>query len=339
MQFQKEISSIVLIADRVEDPAREMNIYDRDLDKPHPHYVEHLFQTLQEIHPNVILYNSPQELIVNNMKHRDDLVFPFWFGEKSRNRHALIPAICEASNIKYVGADAYTKAVCNDKHVSKLLCKELNLATPNFAIWNSPLDDHLAGYLQFPCVVKPAFEGTSLGIGPNNLVSNLSDAILIARALKEEFQQTILIEEFIPGKEVSICLIGQGRDVHNWAAAERYLEDDVNYFEHRLYTYIEKKSDTLPLALRSVTAQIPDDTLQRCFDLFAYLDKVEFMRIDGRLKGTDFSVIELTPDTHLGADSEFAGTFIAEGGFNYHSVIRLLIENCIKGYQSRNANK
>jgi len=147
-----------------------------------------------------------------------------------------------------------------------------------------------------------------------------------------------LIEEFVSGKEVSICLVGWKNKVVAWEAAERFMDGDDDYFINKLYTYVEKKSSELPLFLRSVKSQITKEVYTSCVNLFSLLDKVEFMRIDGRLNNTEFTVIELTPETHLGDDAEFCGAFIAGGNFTYNSIVKLLIENCLERYQSQNAS-
>jgi D-alanine-D-alanine ligase len=325
--------NIVLIADWINYDSESLEVYDRDMDKPHQEYVTKLIEALRSFHPNVIHYDSPAGFIENIGKHKNDLVFPFWSGEKSRNRYALIPAICEGANIRYIGGDTYTKIVCNDKTLSKVLCGQAGLSTPKGVNINTEEDFLLLDDLTYPCVVKPMFEGTSLGITDRNLVHSKAEAIPVIQDLIKEFDQPILAEEFVSGKEVSVCLIGWKDCIIDWTAAERYVVGDDGYFFDRLYGYHEKKTYNIPLALRTVKTEIPEEILKSCRKLFQLLDKVEFMRIDGRLNESGFHVFELTPETHLGDDAEFCGSFIAEGTYTYPEIIRSLVENCLARYR------
>lgn len=329
--------TIVLVADAFDYDGTSLEVNNRLLDRPHRSYIDEMLVALKSIHPNVVWYSSPAEFISRIHIHKTDLVFPYWFGADSRNRHSLIPAICESASIRYLGGDAYTKIVCNDKNLSKHLCRESGLDTPKSILIKTESDFIFLAQLDYPCVVKPVFEGSSLGISQDNLVNSGSSAKELARNLLKEFRQPILVEEYVPGKEVSICIIGWGDNIKLWDASERYVEDEDDYFLTHLYSYDEKKREDMRLSLRSVRDEIPSSTLDSCWKVFNALDKVEFMRIDGRLSEAGFSVIELTPETHLGADAEFCGSFMAQG-YTYSEILAFLIENCLERYQNQSAN-
>lgn len=337
MQQSDYPETIVLVADDVDYDGTTLDINNRLLDRPHRSYVDEMLTTLKSIHPKVVWYDSPAKFISKIDLHKADLIFPYWFGANSRNRHSLIPAICESADIRYLGGDAYTKIVCNDKNLSKHLCREAGLNTPKSILINAEADFLFLEQLTYPCVVKPLFEGSSLGISQDNLVSSGGVAKKLARHLLDEFKQPVLIEEYVPGKEVSICIIGWGSKIKLWEAGERYVKNEDNYFLTRLYSYQEKKREDMQLALRSVRDKITPHILDACWKIFNMLDKVEFMRIDGRLHEEGFSVIELTPETHMGADAEFCGSFMTQGR-TYSEILTILIENCLERYQNQNAS-
>jgi len=329
--------TIILVADAFDYDGASLDVNNRLIDRPHRSYIDEMLAALESIHPNVIWYDSPAEFINKIDLHKSDLIFPYWFGADSRNRHSLVPAICESSGIRYLGGDAYTKIVCNDKNLSKHLCREAGLSTPKSILIKTEADFIFLAQLDYPCVVKPLFEGSSLGISQVNLVDSGSAAKKLARVLLKEFRQPVLVEEYVPGKEVSICLIGWGDNIKLWEAGERYVEDKEDYFLTHLYSYQEKKGEDMCLSLRSVRNEIPYHTLEACWKIFNTLDKVEFIRIDGRLNEAGFSVIELTPETHLGADAEFCGSFMTQG-YTYCEVLAFLIENCLERYQNQSAS-
>ena len=88
---------IVVIADCHVMHKNEITATNINLDKTLITQAEELVCSLREIVQEVILYNSINEFINNRDKHRNDLVFPYWYGSGSRNRAIMIPAISCAS--------------------------------------------------------------------------------------------------------------------------------------------------------------------------------------------------------------------------------------------------
>lgn len=80
----------------------------------------------------------------------------------------------------FVGADAYAKVICNDKELSKVICRQANLTVPVSAVLSSLEDIQYASYVPLPVVVKPNYEGTSLGITQKNLCDTWSEVSEVA---------------------------------------------------------------------------------------------------------------------------------------------------------------
>lgn len=325
---------IVLVADDIDFDDREANPLNRQVDRIHRYYVEEISEAIRLAGYEVQLYRSPAELIANVHKHADDLVFPYWQGINSKNRHALGPAICEAAGLKYIGGDTFAKSICNDKHVTKLLCRDLGLDTPPSVAVKDEGDLHLMESLALPFVVKPMFEGSSLGITQRNLVRDMATARALALELLAEFGGPIIVEEFVSGREVSICLVGYGDHIVEWAAGERYVLNDETFLLHNLYAFDDKYVAENTLGMRNVKAEIWPELFDACKRIFQYLDKVEYMRIDGKLTADrKFHIIELTPESHLGKNAEFCSTFLAEGKLSFDELIGLMISNCLERYR------
>lgn len=324
---------IVLIADDIVIDPSEVNPLNRQIDRIHRYYVEEMTEGINKAGYDVVLYTSPGELINNVHKHKDDLIFPYWQGIHSKNRHALGPAVCEAAGLRYIGGDAFAKSICNDKHVTKLLCRDLGLDTPPSVAIRDAADLRMIETIALPMVVKPMFEGSSLGITQRNLVRDYATASALALELLTEFGGPIIAEEFVSGREVSICMIGYGDHVAEWAAGERYVLNDETFLMHNLYAFDDKYVEENTLGMRNIKHEIWDGLYENCKRLFHYLDKVEYMRIDGKLTADQkFHIIELTPESHLGKNAEFCSTFLAEGKLSFDQVVGKLIENSLERY-------
>ena len=85
--------------------------------------IKFLENNLKDFCNNLVVYLSAEDFIDNIHQHKNDLIFPFYHVGMSRNRAGQIQAVCEAYDVKFVGADSYTLLVCNDKQLTKELCR------------------------------------------------------------------------------------------------------------------------------------------------------------------------------------------------------------------------
>jgi D-alanine-D-alanine ligase len=322
--FLAEIA-LVVVTDGIVLAPGEAGWLDRRLDRSEQRHVDEMRDAIGPLLKDFVVYHSPEAFIDNIARHSGDIVLPDWSGERSWNRYGLVPAVCEAYGVTYIGGDAYTKIVCQDKFLSKSLCRRAGLEVPDALYIDEPSKLEMLDLIGYPSVVKPCFEGTSIGISDHSIVHSASDARYAAGALLEALGAPVLVERFCPGREVSICLVGNARGMALMEAGERFLPSDERYFETHLFSAALKKNSK-QTALRLVTNSVPKYAFDRSVALFRSLQKVELIRVDGRLNRDCFTVIELTPETHLGARAEFAGTFI-KTGLDYQEVLARLILN------------
>ena len=320
---------VVFVCDPVEDDDESIGYLSRNADRPVIESFRMIYQGLSEVARCVVHYNNLNSVIDNIHRHRNAVVFPYWFGEISRNRHALLPAICESYGVTYVGADAYTKIVCNDKYLSKSLCDKAGLRTPKGILLNNQEDLEILERCVYPLVVKPNGQGSSLGINDDSLAYTARDAREVASRIGAHIGWPILCEEFISGREVSICLIGDHCSPVDISAISWYFNGDENFMNDRLYTYAIKYIDGMILEPISMNHVLSAELRSQCNRLFSMLDKVEVMRIDGRIGVDGFVVIELTPDLDLRSDGELNVSF--RDRFScYSDMLRLLLINALE---------
>lgn len=121
--------------------------------------------------------------------------------------------LLEILSIPYTGSDVHASARCLDKHAFKELLAGAGVATPDWHSFNrdafaafgaaETLTD-LTGQLGFPLVVKPASEGSSLGIKFVRSSDEFSQAIVGALS----YDERVLIERHIRGRELAVTVIG-----------------------------------------------------------------------------------------------------------------------------------
>lgn len=317
---------LVFIADRVPDH-RNATPRSRDLEKLSDRYFSSMMKSLTAIARSVIHYESPREFLEHITEHSDSLVLSLWSGEGSRNRRALVPSICEAYGIPYVGADPYIQTVCADKHLAKILCRQYDIDTTKDVIISHADNFSMLKALQYPVVVKPNFEGGSIGIMSKNLVDSYAEAVDLCTNLLPLYQQ-LLVEEYVAGEELSVCIAGS-RDQIDAFEVIRIVVDGQSYFTHEIYSAETKKAGAASIKREIVSEQFPQDMREKLLVLYKGLGKVDLIRIDGRLNNGVFTVIELTPDCNLSASGSMGKTFRC-AGYTHEQMLHCLCENALR---------
>jgi len=273
---------------------------------------------------DLVVYNNLRDFGSNISKHKNDIVFPYYFGVASKSRESLVQAICESQGIRYVGADAYSQTITSDKALSKEICRYANIETPPFKILfdnNFPPD---ISCLRPPLIVKPQFEGESIGISNKNVFSSHDGVISLSQSLLTDLQQSIIIEEFIEGREVSVCLVGYKRLIKMMSI----IEDTTHVA--KVKTYNAKKFGIHFDRFRYPNELFGKEMKDNLASLFQSLDKLEYARLDFIYSNGKFYNIEITAGPDLSPYSFMYGAFKNE--MSYVDFIGMLISNCLERY-------
>lgn len=142
---------------------------------------------------------------------RWDLVFNIAEGISGRSREAQVPALLELYGQPYVGSDPLVCAATLDKAVAKKLAAAAGVATPRFRVVESERDA-VAGDLRFPLFAKPIAEGTGKGINARSRIDTPATLSTVCIDLLSRFCQPVLVEEYLPGREVTVGCLGTGAD-------------------------------------------------------------------------------------------------------------------------------
>ena len=144
---------------------------------------------------------------------RPDIVFNIAEGFHGVNRESHVPAICEFFGIPYSGSDPFTLTLCLDKARAKETLSFHGIATPKFAVVENLADlDMRTAALNLPLFVKPLHEGSSKGITDGNLCSDRDQLLRQTKFLLENYHQPVLVEEYLPGKEFTCGVLGNGNE-------------------------------------------------------------------------------------------------------------------------------
>jgi D-alanine-D-alanine ligase len=165
-----------------------------------------------------------------------DIVFNMAEGVWGRSREAQVPAILEAFQVPYTGSDPLTSALCLDKAAIKRLWQAEGLPTPRFRVVSdlAQLDEPRLD-LPFPLFVKPVHEGSSKGVGLDSIVESERSLRDRVEWVLSWYRQPALVEEFMPGREFTVGILGNNGTAGVLGAAEITIlaQDPVNGREQK----------------------------------------------------------------------------------------------------------
>ena len=156
----------------------------------------------------------PHNLIDRLQDYHPDICFNIAESHFGDGREAQIPAVLEMLRIPYTGSKVMTLALALDKPMTKRVLYYHGLPTPEFQVFDrsdEPIDVDLLDEteeLRFPLFVKPSREGTSMGISAESIVHTVAQLQAQVSKQLQRYQQPILAEHYIKGRELTIGMIG-----------------------------------------------------------------------------------------------------------------------------------
>ena len=155
------------------------------------------------------------------------------YGEDGSLQGAL-----EQLGIPYTGSGVMASSVGMDKITTKIIWLSKNIPTPKYATV-APGDDldKVVADLGLPLIVKPPLEGSTIGITKVEKAEEFEAAVALAAG----FDEVILAEEFVTGREFTVAVLGTGKDARalpiveivapqgNYDYQNKYFTDDVQY--------------------------------------------------------------------------------------------------------------
>ena len=260
----------------------------------------------------------------------------FNLAESFLGKSALESAFAGLLNLlglRYTGSSPSGLMLAGDKSLSKKVLGFHGVRTPEFATLYRGALDH-AGDLRFPLIVKPPQEDASLGITEKSVVHDVRELLARMDAMQQAYQQPVLVEEFIDGREFYVGVIG---NAHAEALPVVELDfSDAPADALRIASWDVKWGDadgsgTASSAVKSVLASgLPDELVERmqrtAVDAFHALRLRDYARIDLRVDAAGAAyVIEVNPNCYLERNSEFAMAAGAAGQ-TYEDVVARIVE-------------
>jgi D-alanine-D-alanine ligase len=168
---------------------------------------------------------------------RWDLVFNICEGLYGFGREALVPALLDAYQIPYVFSDPLVLSLTLHKGMTKHVIRDRGIPTPDFAVINAPEETEKLT-LPYPLFAKPVAEGTGKGVTPVSKITDPGQLLPVCAQLLQEFRQPVLVETFLPGREFTVGIVGNGSKARSIGVMEVVLLENS---EPDVYSYKNKE--------------------------------------------------------------------------------------------------
>jgi D-alanine-D-alanine ligase len=238
-----------------------------------------------------------------------------------------------------VGPNVLATAVCLNKGWTKKVLAYHGVRTPFFHIVAS-LEEARQIEFEYPVILKPNEEGSSVGINEDNIVRNHSELAKKLGEMLGEYKQPILAEQFIAGREFSVGILEHpGGDLEVLPAVE------VDFSKMpQAGGVLGQRAKTIYDALDHYVcpADVDAETKARLEriskDIFRFLELHEFARIDFRMNDAgDIFFLEINPLPGMDFDPDaqdisFYPYMAMKAGYSYDDLIRALLESAASRY-------
>jgi D-alanine-D-alanine ligase len=169
--------------------------------------VEAIAASLRQRGHEVTFLEGGESLCGHLRKGHFDIAFNICEGHRGDSRESHVPALLEMLGIPYTGSKVLCLALTLDKPMTKRVLAFRGLPTPRFQVFDHPLAD-LDPDLRYPLFVKPAGEGTGMGINGDSVVRDESELRRQLHWLFETYGQPALVEEYVEGREITVGVLG-----------------------------------------------------------------------------------------------------------------------------------
>jgi D-alanine-D-alanine ligase len=199
-----------------------------------------------------IFIMADQNLPFALREFKPDICFNMAEGLGGDAREAQVPALLELMRIPYTGSRVLTNGISLDKTLTKRIWRDRNLPVAPFQEFISG-DEPLRSDLKFPLFVKPAREGTGMGVDANAIVNSEKELRERAIYIVNTYEQPALVETFLPGREFTVGVLGR-KDSQLYSRHPEWYEKD-GYHRFPILEIASSRSITPQVYSRAAKAQ------------------------------------------------------------------------------------
>lgn len=256
---------------------------------------------------------------------RWDLVFNLCEGVAGRGREAQVPALLECFDIPYTFCDPLTACLTLDKGMAKRVVRDAGLPTADFLVVEQ-LGDLQALRMNFPLFAKPIAEGTGKGVDEHSICRDRAALESTCRSLLERYRQPALIEEFLPGREATVGIVGTGAEARVLGVLETRVIDPTRA---SVYSYENKEHWEGRVALSLVEpGPFRDEAARVALECYRVLGCRDASRLDVRTDARGrVNFIEANPLAGMNPGHSDLPILNEMAGHSYRELVAAIVQS------------
>jgi D-alanine-D-alanine ligase len=258
---------------------------------------------------------------------RWDLVFNIAEGLEGYGREAQVPALLDAFRIPYTFSDPLALAMTLHKGMAKHVVRDSGIPTPDFMVVKGHRDIAQVT-LPFPVFAKPVAEGTGKGITADSKISSRDELFFQCTRLLSEYRQPVLVEEYLPGREFTVGIVGTDDEARAVGIMEVILRDRA---ERHAYSYLNKKRFEEYVEYRPVVGRDAEQAIEVALGAWRVLECRDGGRLDLRAdaKG-QIHFLEVNPLPGLHPESSDLPILCTMSGIPYQQIIGWIVDSALR---------
>ncbi|MCH5172513.1 MAG: ATP-grasp domain-containing protein [Erysipelotrichales bacterium] len=227
-------------------------------------------------------------------------------GLTEKHKRGQTPLLLEMLKVAYSGSDAFHTLLVSDKYFTNLCLQKNNILCPGSVLISEETDLEQIYDLNTPLILKPNYEGSSIGISNQSFCQKHDQAVLLAKNMMKDYDD-ILVQEYISGYEITNLLIlkkGTDKILFNEAMCISY--NDQIFLTNEVFGINEKSSNIRQyrLANQVLDSAIVDKIKYISENIARILHLTNFIRIDYRINCENIYFIEANTNPAFGVTSD-----------------------------------
>ena len=294
--------------------------------------IDAIENTLKEIGFETIRIGNVKEL-TRRLAHGDtwDLVFNICEGMYGVGREAQVPALLDAWKIPYVFSGPLTLALTLDKATTKRVIRDAGVPTAPFFVVEKNEDVDKVN-IQYPLFAKPVAEGTGKGIYAGSVINNIEQLRERCNLLLSKFNQPVLVEKYLSGREFTVGIVGSGVNAKVVGAMEIILN---NKAEQGVYSFHNKDNYLELVDYHLATGKIAEECEKVALDSWRVLNCIDGGRVDVRYDDNNIcNFIEVNPLAGMHPVHSDLPILSRLNGINYIQLFQMIMNSAIERLKS-----
>lgn len=256
-----------------------------------------------------------------------DLVFNIAEGMYGIGREAQIPAILDAFRIPYVFSDPLVLSLTLHKGLTKRVIRDKGIPTADFAIVET-IEDIQDINLPYPLFAKPVAEGTGKGIDSRSKVTSPKELDDLCRELLSRFNQPVLVETYLPGREFTVGVVGTGTEARVVGVMEVVITAKA---KESIYSYHTKENWKGVVEYPMATGDIEKKCEEVALGAWRCLGCRDGGRVDLKMDANGVpNFIEVNPLAGINPEHSDLPMLAGKKGIRYEQLLDMIMKSALK---------